>query len=199
MKKAAARSIKIFILSFRNFILVWIKCKKNKIFPLFSASALKCWRCSSDASNAAFCDDPFDQSIITEQQRRWSFVECSFPPTQINPYNSNGQTRAVCKKVKQLSKFLLCCLFLYDPKFFLCVTYYNDSFVRETLSTMKAAKQNKWNKKDRGWEDELVYISIYFWGFVKSIRNMNNMFVLKRISFLVNTHFPVTEHIITNP
>jgi hypothetical protein len=66
------------------------------------ASALKCWRCSSDASNAAFCDDPFDQSIITEQQRRWSYVECSFPPTQNNPYNSAGQTRAVCKKVKQL-------------------------------------------------------------------------------------------------
>jgi len=65
-------------------------------------SALKCWRCSSDASNAAFCDDPFDQSIITEQQRRWSYVECSFPPTQINPYNQAGQTRAVCKKVKQL-------------------------------------------------------------------------------------------------
>jgi len=64
--------------------------------------SLKCWRCSSDASNAAFCDDPFDQSIITEQQRRWSYVECSFPPTQINPYNTAGQTRAVCKKVKQL-------------------------------------------------------------------------------------------------
>jgi hypothetical protein len=29
--------------------------------------ALKCWRCSSDASTSAFCDDPFDPSIINEQ------------------------------------------------------------------------------------------------------------------------------------
>jgi len=64
------------------------------------ASTLKCWRCSS--AIAAFCDDPFDESMITELQKRWSYVECSFPPTQSNPYNTTGQTRAVCKKVKQL-------------------------------------------------------------------------------------------------
>jgi len=66
------------------------------------ASAIKCWRCSSDASNAAFCDDPFDASIINEQQRRWSFVDCSYPPGQLNPYSQSSTQRAVCKKTKQL-------------------------------------------------------------------------------------------------
>jgi hypothetical protein len=66
------------------------------------ASSLKCWRCASDASNGDFCDDPFDESIITEQQKRWSYVECSYPPIQGYQYNSAGQTRPVCKKVKQL-------------------------------------------------------------------------------------------------
>jgi len=66
------------------------------------ASAIKCWRCSSDASNAAFCDDPFDASIINEQQRRWSYVDCSYPPGQLNPYSQSSTQRAVCKKTKQL-------------------------------------------------------------------------------------------------
>lgn len=67
-----------------------------------AASALRCWRCSSDASTAAFCDDPFTQDIITEQQRRWSYVDCSYPP-QAYPFNQqSAQTRAVCKKMKQV-------------------------------------------------------------------------------------------------
>lgn len=68
------------------------------------ADALRCWRCSSDASTAAFCDDPFTQDIITEQQRRWSFVDCSYPPgTGSYPFNQQqSQTRAVCKKMKQI-------------------------------------------------------------------------------------------------
>ncbi|XP_055303862.1 uncharacterized protein LOC129569231 [Sitodiplosis mosellana] len=66
------------------------------------ASAIKCWRCSSDASNAAFCNDPFDASIISDQQRRWSYVECTYPPGQLNPYSQGANQRAVCKKVKQL-------------------------------------------------------------------------------------------------
>lgn len=69
------------------------------------ASAIKCWRCSSDASNAAFCDDPFDASIINEQQRRWSYVDCSYPPGQLNPYSQSSTQRAVCKKTKQLGMY----------------------------------------------------------------------------------------------
>lgn len=37
------------------------------LFCLLPVDALKCWRCSSDASTSAFCDDPFDPSIINEQ------------------------------------------------------------------------------------------------------------------------------------
>lgn len=73
---------------------------------LFVVDALKCWRCSSDASTSAFCDDPFDPSIINEQQKRWAYVDCSFPPAQ-QPFGSVGQSsRPVCKKMKQLSKYL---------------------------------------------------------------------------------------------
>lgn len=75
------------------------------MFNLFVVDALKCWRCSSDASTSAFCDDPFDPSIINEQQRRWAYVDCSFPPAQ-QPFGSVGQSsRPVCKKMKQLSKY----------------------------------------------------------------------------------------------
>ncbi|XP_055683099.1 uncharacterized protein LOC129789974 [Lutzomyia longipalpis] len=70
------------------------------VVALNGATALRCWRCSSDATNAAFCGDPFDPSILTEQQRRWSYVDCSFPPSQLNPYSST-QSRPVCKKMKQ--------------------------------------------------------------------------------------------------
>lgn len=60
------------------------------------ANAIRCWRCPSDASNAGFCKDPFDASVVSEQQRRWSFVECDYPPTtSIIP---------VCEKTIQLSK-----------------------------------------------------------------------------------------------
>ncbi|XP_070496903.1 UPAR/Ly6 domain-containing protein twit-like isoform X2 [Chironomus tepperi] len=68
------------------------------------AEALKCWRCSSDASTSAFCDDPFDPSIINDQQRRWAYVDCSFPATGQSPYGQYGSSssRPVCKKMKQL-------------------------------------------------------------------------------------------------
>lgn len=69
------------------------------------ANALKCWRCSSDASTSAFCDDPFDPSIINDQQRRWAYVDCNFPTTSQIPFGQYGQQnnqRAVCKKMKQL-------------------------------------------------------------------------------------------------
>ncbi|KFB46236.1 AGAP008640-PA-like protein [Anopheles sinensis] len=66
-------------------------------------NALRCWRCSSDASTAAFCDDPFTQEIVNEQQRKWSYVECNHPPQASYPFNQqNQQTRAVCKKMKQV-------------------------------------------------------------------------------------------------
>lgn len=75
-----------------------------KRFSTISASALKCWRCSSDASNGAFCDDTFDQTIINEQQRRWGYVECSHPPQANNGYGQVFSQRPVCKKVKHFGK-----------------------------------------------------------------------------------------------
>lgn len=73
------------------------------IFIYFSASALKCWRCSSDSQNGAFCTDPFDQTLVSEQNRRWSYIDCSLPTNHLQPFNPTN-TRPVCKKIKQLGK-----------------------------------------------------------------------------------------------
>ncbi|KAG4065426.1 hypothetical protein HA402_002824 [Bradysia odoriphaga] len=60
---------------------------------------LKCWRCASDAPNASFCDDPFDPSVLNDQQKRWIYVECSYPPS---PYGQErNPTIPVCKKAIQ--------------------------------------------------------------------------------------------------
>ncbi|CRL01013.1 CLUMA_CG014398, isoform A [Clunio marinus] len=72
-------------------------------FVFLSVDALKCWRCSSDSTTSAFCDDPFDPSIINDQQRRWAYVDCSFPPTTQQNFGTYQQSsRPVCKKMKQL-------------------------------------------------------------------------------------------------
>lgn len=69
---------------------------------------LHCWRCSSDNPNAAYCDDPFDASNITDQQRRWGYVDCEWPHNALKPYSATDQKeRGVCKKVIQL------CMFFY--------------------------------------------------------------------------------------
>lgn len=86
-----------------------------------AATSLKCWRCTSDSSNGAFCDDPFDPSLIDEQvssisdaiiaitiwiprflqkQRRWAYVECSFP-SGISQFGTASGGRPVCKKMAQ--------------------------------------------------------------------------------------------------
>lgn len=54
----------------------------NKLWKLFTASGLRCWRCSSDATNSKFCGDTLDLSQITEQQKRWNYVECDVKPPQ---------------------------------------------------------------------------------------------------------------------
>lgn len=41
---------------------------------------MRCWRCSSDATNSKFCGDTLDLSEITEQQKRWNYVECNAKP-----------------------------------------------------------------------------------------------------------------------
>jgi len=64
------------------------------------ADALKCFRCSSDATNSEYCRDPFQPEHAQEGQRRWHYVDCSFPPSQ-GTYGQGG-TRPVCMKMKQI-------------------------------------------------------------------------------------------------
>ncbi|XP_067623005.1 UPAR/Ly6 domain-containing protein twit [Eurosta solidaginis] len=57
---------------------------------------LKCWRCSTDVSNGVFCDDPFDPEFISDQQRYWSYVNCSY-----SAGFKSVNARPVCKKLVQ--------------------------------------------------------------------------------------------------
>ncbi|XP_005183201.1 uncharacterized protein LOC131800552 [Musca domestica] len=59
-------------------------------------SILKCWRCSTDVSNGEFCNDPFDPNGITDQQRYWSYVNCTY-----NVGFKAVNARPVCKKLVQ--------------------------------------------------------------------------------------------------
>lgn len=62
-------------------------------------SGIKCWRCSTDRSNEAFCGDPFDSRNVTHQQRMWTYVVCA------EPFYEEQNQRAVCKKIIQLGRF----------------------------------------------------------------------------------------------
>uniref|UniRef100_A0A1I8PHK9 Uncharacterized protein n=1 Tax=Stomoxys calcitrans TaxID=35570 RepID=A0A1I8PHK9_STOCA len=59
-------------------------------------AVLKCWRCATDVSNGEFCNDPFNPSAITEQQRYWSYVNCTYT-AGVRSVNA----RPVCKKLVQ--------------------------------------------------------------------------------------------------
>lgn len=69
-------------------------CLASEYF-VFLVSGIYCWDC---ASTAPFCDDPFDESSISDSDRRWSYQECRQPP---QPFSQ----KVVCKKVKQIGKF----------------------------------------------------------------------------------------------
>lgn len=69
-------------------------------FICFLASAvLRCWRCSTDVSNGEFCNDPFQPDSISEQQRYWSYVNCTY---SVGVKSVNA--RPVCKKLVQEGK-----------------------------------------------------------------------------------------------
>ncbi|EDW76404.1 uncharacterized protein Dwil_GK15439 [Drosophila willistoni] len=57
---------------------------------------LRCWRCSTDVSNGEFCNDPFQPDTISEQQRYWSYVNCTY---SVGVKSVNA--RPVCKKLVQ--------------------------------------------------------------------------------------------------
>lgn len=90
---------------------------QNQFFPhgtttmsflfIYVATAIKCWSCATDQYNGQFCNDPFDLSIANEHQQKWAYIECKHPPGQSNPYDQPLAERAVCKKVKQISKLTI--------------------------------------------------------------------------------------------
>ncbi|XP_062141837.1 uncharacterized protein LOC133849763 [Drosophila sulfurigaster albostrigata] len=61
-----------------------------------ASAVLRCWRCSTDVSNGEFCNDPFQPDTISEQQRYWSYVNCTY---SVGAKSMN--TRPVCKKLVQ--------------------------------------------------------------------------------------------------
>ncbi|XP_064538991.1 UPAR/Ly6 domain-containing protein twit isoform X1 [Drosophila montana] len=61
-----------------------------------ASGVLRCWRCSTDVSNGEFCNDPFQSDSISEQQRYWSYVNCTY---SVGVKSVNA--RPVCKKLVQ--------------------------------------------------------------------------------------------------
>ncbi|EDW29224.1 GL18525 [Drosophila persimilis] len=61
-----------------------------------ASGVLRCWRCSTDVSNGEFCNDPFQPDSISEQQRYWSYVNCTY---SVGVKSVNA--RPVCKKLVQ--------------------------------------------------------------------------------------------------
>lgn len=54
--------------------------------------------------NEEFCADPFDPSIINDQQRRLGYVDCQTPPGNGNPYSQSSELKTVCKKLIQTGR-----------------------------------------------------------------------------------------------
>ncbi|XP_037927616.1 uncharacterized protein LOC119662132 [Teleopsis dalmanni] len=81
--------------SFR--FIIAIACLLALVLDCNTANAiLRCWRCSTDVSNGEFCNDPFQPEFITDQQRYWSYVNCTY---SVGVKSVNA--RPVCKKLVQ--------------------------------------------------------------------------------------------------
>lgn len=66
----------------------------------------KCWRCVSNAKGSEFCNDPFDESKVTESQRLAYFVDCVPPPNRPNtPNNTQSNQHVVCRKLKKIGMY----------------------------------------------------------------------------------------------
>ncbi|XP_037038109.1 uncharacterized protein LOC119075691 [Bradysia coprophila] len=50
------------------------------LFLINDSSGLKCWRCSSDATNIEFCGATLDLSKLTDQQKKRYYVDCDTKP-----------------------------------------------------------------------------------------------------------------------
>jgi len=71
------------------------------ILFLNDTTALKCFRCSSDATNFKFCEDILDFSQMTEQQKLWNYVECDAAPPPHYPDENSGNLIAKCRIILQ--------------------------------------------------------------------------------------------------
>lgn len=82
-------------------MLLHTSLKYLSFFSFSAASAvLRCWRCSTDVSNGEFCNDPFQPDSISEQQRYWSYVNCTY---SVGVKSVNA--RPVCKKLVQEGEY----------------------------------------------------------------------------------------------
>lgn len=80
-------------------MIIWIEIASTNWIhhlPISASAVLRCWRCSTDVSNGEFCNDPFMPETISEQQRYWSYVNCTY---SVGAKSVNA--RPVCKKLVQ--------------------------------------------------------------------------------------------------
>lgn len=107
-------------------------------------SAIKCFRCSSDQANGEFCKDPFNMDLISDQARRWTFVECADPPGRLDSHDHSLDTISVCIKYKQLSKPQCQYVFrvFYNFFVFFCSKRKGGSFTIMLLAKTKRTKQS---------------------------------------------------------
>jgi len=89
-----------------NFLVIF-----SILFLINDTSGLRCWRCSSDASNSKFCGDTLDLSQITVQQKRWNYVECDVkPPNNVdNIENLIPKCRILLQHVNDVPTYTRSC------------------------------------------------------------------------------------------
>ena len=69
--------------------------------------AIQCWRCSSDDPKAAsFCHENLNETLITDEQRRWSYVDCRPPPGFFGKVFNDFNSRITCEKKIQMGEWL---------------------------------------------------------------------------------------------
>ncbi|CAD7079963.1 unnamed protein product [Hermetia illucens] len=70
------------------------------VVSMHEVDALRCWRCSSDATGGNFCNDPFQGRDYTQNPSYQSaLVECSYPVGGPSAFGPNAQP--ACKKTIQ--------------------------------------------------------------------------------------------------
>lgn len=104
------------------------------LFLINDSSGLRCWRCSSDATNSKFCGATLDLSQITDQQKKWNYVECDAKPpnTVENIENLIPKCRVLLQHVNDVETYTRSCYWEQEnvPADSCKVQKYNPSFVK---------------------------------------------------------------------